>query len=68
MLIAAVVKSADTRDLKSLGVKSVPVQVRSAASHILRGVNLKFAPLLYLLTKLLFHIKKSRLLNLLFFR
>ena len=31
MLIAAVVKSADTRDLKSLGVKSVPVQVRSAA-------------------------------------
>ena len=28
---AAVVESADTRDLKSLGVKSVPVQVRSAA-------------------------------------
>ena len=30
-LIAAVVELADTRDLKSLGVKSVPVQVRSAA-------------------------------------
>ena len=59
MLIAAVVKSADTRDLKSLGVKSVPVQVRSAASHILRGVNLKFAPLLYLLTKLLLHKKEQ---------
>ena len=35
MLIAAVVKSADTRDLKSLGVKSVPVQVRSAAFFII---------------------------------
>ncbi len=28
---AAVAKQADARDLKSLGVKSVPVQVRSAA-------------------------------------
>ncbi len=28
---AAVVESADTRDLKSLALKSVPVQVRSAA-------------------------------------
>ena len=31
---AAVVELADTRDLKSLGVKSVPVQVRSAALKI----------------------------------
>ena len=30
---AAVVKSADTKDLKSFGSNSVPVQVRSAAPH-----------------------------------
>ena len=33
---AAVVKSADTRDLKSLGRNTVPVQVRSAAPSFLR--------------------------------
>ncbi len=31
---AAVVKSADTRDLKSLGSNTIPVQVRSAAPCI----------------------------------
>ena len=35
---AAVVESADTRDLKSLGSNTVPVQVRSAAP-IYRGVE-----------------------------
>ena len=29
--LAPVVEQADTRDLKSLGIKSVPVQVRSGA-------------------------------------
>lgn len=66
MLIAAVVKSADTRDLKSLGVKSVPVQVRSAASHILRGVNFKFAPFIFAY-EITFTYKRAGLLSLLFF-
>ncbi len=35
--LAAVVESADTRDLKSLGSNTVPVQVRSAAPSISRS-------------------------------
>ena len=34
---AAVVESADTRDLKSLGSNTVPVQVRSAAPFYTEG-------------------------------
>ena len=35
---AAVVESADTRDLKSLGLTSVPVQVRLAAPTLKRRI------------------------------
>ena len=42
IFIAAVVKSADTRDLKSLGSNTVPVQVRSAAPISLKARKIGF--------------------------
>lgn len=60
MLIAAVVKSADTRDLKSLGVKSVPVQVRSAASPYIKRCKLKVCTSFIFTYKITFSYKKEQ--------